>query len=673
MSFLLPIFLWLLPLAAIPLFIHLLNRMNVITIDFSSIKFLNLLEKESIRNLKLLQLLLLLLRTLIILLIIFMITRPVLTGALSLTNAKGSSLHAIILDDSFSVQGNSDIIKKAVVDIIKQIPEKGQLIWVNANRGIMYNGLKEEIPPLENLLSYTYLAGDVEDGLDIFQQYIENDSRFVEVYILTDSQEESFKNLWKHSDQYKDMHVYVFVTPKLNDNLSITKVDIFNEILLPNHTIDLAVTVKNTGNNDQENILLQLIIDNMSVGQQIISLPTEIAQTFLFQTSLSKAGNHQAMIELDSDDKEADNRYFFNLYLPKQRKIAFISNSQEESFYIQASMKALNISGESLSISEYKTLDDPSIILEHHDAVFIFSPNMIQDVRDSKIEEYLYNGGHLVILSGINTKPTDYSIVNTLTQDIRGNYNDISLHEISGESFQDIDLSSIQSREIYKLFYSKTGGDRNIRFFKYINLPYDAQHSQLRLNDGSVIWNRYNINNGIIDILGFAINLKWSNFPIKGTFLPFIHFMTYSERSNKENINKNVGNHWKVLPQDYYPNTIFHILPDGSRKIINTDATNYLVTDILEQPGYHSIKTEEVIISKIAVNIDEVELNPNYTTIEKLQDRTPDNIQIIPMNSDILTEINQARIGIEMWRYILYLIIILVMIEMSISNVQKNN
>ena len=207
MSFLLPIFLWLLPLAAIPLFIHLLNRMNVITIDFSSIKFLNLLEKESIRNLKLLQLLLLLLRTLIILLIIFMITRPVLTGALSLTNAKGSSLHAIILDDSFSVQGNSDIIKKAVVDIIKQIPEKGQLIWVNANRGIMYNGLKEEIPPLENLLSYTYLAGDVEDGLDIFQQYIENDSRFVEVYILTDSQEESFKNLWKHSDQYKDMHL----------------------------------------------------------------------------------------------------------------------------------------------------------------------------------------------------------------------------------------------------------------------------------------------------------------------------------------------------------------------------------------------------------------------------------------------------------------------------------
>ena len=51
----------------------------------------------------------------------------------------------------------------------------------------------------------------------------------------------------------------------------------------------------------------------------------------------------------------------------------------------------------------------------------------------------------------------------------------------------------------------------------------------------------------------------------------------------------------------------------------------------------------------------------------------PENMQIIPMESDILTEIKHARIGVEIWRYILYLAIILLMIEMLISNVKRRN
>ena len=43
------------------------------------------------------------------------------------------------------------------------------------------------------------------------------------------------------------------------------------------------------------------------------------------------------------------------------------------------------------------------------------------------------------------------------------------------------------------------------------------------------------------------------------------------------------------------------------------------------------------------------------------------------MESNIQSEIKHARIGIEIWRYILYLTIFLVIVEMLISNVQKQN
>jgi len=46
-------------------------------------------------------------------------------------------------------------------------------------------------------------------------------------------------------------------------------------------------------------------------------------------------------------------------------------------------------------------------------------------------------------------------------------------------------------------------------------------------------------------------------------------------------------------------------------------------------------------------------------------------MRIIPMNNDISVEIKQARIGTEVWRYILYFVIFLVAIEMFISNTQK--
>ena len=54
-----------------------------------------------------------------------------------------------------------------------------------------------------------------------------------------------------------------------------------------------------------------------------------------------------------------------------------------------------------------------------------------------------------------------------------------------------------------------------------------------------------------------------------------------------------------------------------------------------------------------------------------MEAKAPDFMQIISMESEILTEIKEARIGIEIWRYILYLIIFFVMSEMLLSNVKK--
>jgi hypothetical protein len=41
------------------------------------------------------------------------------------------------------------------------------------------------------------------------------------------------------------------------------------------------------------------------------------------------------------------------------------------------------------------------------------------------------------------------------------------------------------------------------------------------------------------------------------------------------------------------------------------------------------------------------------------------------MKDDILAELKEARIGVELWRYLLYITILLLLIEMIVSNAKK--
>jgi len=337
-SFLTPFFLWLLPLSAIPLIIHLLNRRNLITIDFSTLRFLKLLERESIRKLQILQLLLLILRTIIILCIILMISRPVINGIFNLQNSGESALHAIIMDDSFSMSGNKENVQNAAQKILNQIPDKNQLIWMNTNGGLQFKGLREDVPPIESLVKSTFLGKSINNSLNTLKVNSRGEFTSKELYILTDGQYSSIKELNDNSDQLESFHIYSFIAPKINNNLALVELNIVNEILLPNDQMEIEVSVQNSGVENIENRLLQLIINEMIVGQQLISLKSGNTKLFTFKTALSKSGNYLGKIELDVDDILEDNRFYFVLNIPDKHKIAIIASSPESSYYIRESL-----------------------------------------------------------------------------------------------------------------------------------------------------------------------------------------------------------------------------------------------------------------------------------------------------------------------------------------------
>ena len=131
------------------------------------------------------------------------------------------------------------------------------------------------------------------------------------------------------------------------------------------------------------------------------------------------------------------------------------------------------------------------------------------------------------------------------------------------------------------------------------------------------------------------------------------------------------GDTWRHIASDYYMNTVYHTQPDDSKEIIISDDNNTFSIEKLKLPGYHHLETEEITFDLAAVNVATEELQSQFIDIETIHKMLPEHIKVINMNDTMMTDIMQARMGIELWRYFLYALILFLIIEMVLSNAKK--
>ena len=103
MSFLYPNILWGLLAIFIPLLIHLFHSRNTVTINFSSIVYLNQLRNESIKKLNNLNWLLIMLRMIIIGSLVLMFSGPIVKNNGLWIPSKSESIAVVIIDNSASM------------------------------------------------------------------------------------------------------------------------------------------------------------------------------------------------------------------------------------------------------------------------------------------------------------------------------------------------------------------------------------------------------------------------------------------------------------------------------------------------------------------------------------------------------------------------------------------
>ena len=88
LAFFNPLLLWALPLAAVPIIIHILNRRRFQKVPWAAMEFLLRAMKRNRKRLRMEQWLVLLLRVLAVLLLVFLVSRPQLGSAHSSSGLK---------------------------------------------------------------------------------------------------------------------------------------------------------------------------------------------------------------------------------------------------------------------------------------------------------------------------------------------------------------------------------------------------------------------------------------------------------------------------------------------------------------------------------------------------------------------------------------------------------
>lgn len=123
LAFLNPLLLWALPLCAVPIVIHLLNRRRFKIVHWAAMDHLLAALKRNRKRLRMEQWLVLLLRVLAVLLLVFLVSRPQLGGGGLL---RSTTHHVVLLDDTASMQqrsGSVTLFDKGE-DKVRELAEK---------------------------------------------------------------------------------------------------------------------------------------------------------------------------------------------------------------------------------------------------------------------------------------------------------------------------------------------------------------------------------------------------------------------------------------------------------------------------------------------------------------------------------------------------------------------
>ena len=415
------LFLYLLPLAALPVAFHLLMRRQRKTVLFSTRMFFDSMQPRLSFHRKFREPLLLAARTLLLLFLLLALARLSIPKMGSVLGLGGEQAVVIVIDNSSSMVGSvegSDRTKLSVAQegartLLKNMDSRGKaaiVLMVPEVDTERFGGMTTDRDSMLSFLESiqpTEATGDAAKAMLRATAMLEDSGGGGSLHVFTDLQEAEWKAPVLAADDM-DGAPQIFVHRVPTDestlpNICLLKASVSSRRILPNQPYIVEVLLRNDGDKDfgvrvhrkdSENSVAEITHVEVAAGsQKLVKLPLQP------RTS----GRHWVRVWIEGDGFEGDNRIFVPYICEKKGDIYFVGDRAAGTFGLLP--LALSPSGDGRFTSlvpSFLPLDTIKSRLQQKTPMLVVltwaDASGLDEETSALLDQYTQRGGNILVL-----------------------------------------------------------------------------------------------------------------------------------------------------------------------------------------------------------------------------------------------------------------------------------
>lgn len=699
MEFLNPLALAALAAAAIPLIIHLFNFRRPRKVDFSSLEFVRELQKSTMQRVRIKQWLLLLLRMLAIACLVIAFARPTLTGDLAgAVGGDARSSVAVVIDNSPSMtlrDAGGEYFRQAkdvATALLDELSSGDEIFVVGTGNepgsAERFTNVGSAIRAIENLEPATSSRSASDAVVRAGRLLSEAVHLNREIYVLSDLQQSTFAD---SVVSRLDAGIRTYLLPvgdRLHSNVAVTDVQVESRIIEAGQPVRITATLLNYGTEGLEDYVTSLFLEGERLAQATVDVPPGVPTTVTLTASPQGRGWLAGTVHIEGDAFEFDNERHFTLHVPERRRVLVVRGEGQRSDYVELALSPeIGRDGVAFDVTIIEETGLAAAGLAGFDAVFLLGPRSLSSGEIAALGRYVAGGGGLLVSPSADAAAEEY---NALLAELGGG----RVSGFSGSlgsrrsiaSFESVDLEHplfegvfgrrelsgdvrVESPEIYHgLNYSPGGG---------------GELTLIELTNGFPFLQEIRHELGVALLLSVAPDDRWSDFPVRGLFIPLLYRSMYYLSASES-----VSGEQLVAARDAEIR-LPRLSGATELRVIGPDASEYvpeqrnlvgalllsLDGDALAERGVYDIRADQRTVRRFAVNLDaaESDLRPldEREARARLEDAIGQEVALVDVRgdrpADIISSVLEERTGVELWKHFLVLALLFLIGEMVVA------
>lgn len=639
MSFASPWFLLGLLGIALPIYLHLYHRKTPVRKDFPSLRLIRLSVEFVARKRKMRNLLLLLLRVMAIILVVMALSRPFIGQSASAgSSSTNPAAFVVMLDNSMSMgcthQGISvfNTARSRALEILDQMEsgDKATVGFINDPGRLVYSqltwdkeALKKSVANASLSMAGTNLASSLLPALKLLAPL---KSYRRAIYVITDMTESSWQPfIEKYNLEGVDKGIDLIMVPTggpAPDNLAITDLQTDAPVVMTGRKVPIKVTLANYSGRARRTRVVIAVNSERKLDEEV-EIEADAVKEVKFMVAFTNPGMNHVSATVAPDAMAYDDERHLAIRVFEPCKILLIKpdvspgqKENREDIFVKFALNPLNRSKdnnftvESRSSSELKTL-----AIKNYSAVFLINQRHFEPDLIKRLSEYLLGGGNLITFLGDRVEPEWYN--KNLIDDLGGSYllparifkrvgNAVS--RSVGYQMTDLDAG----HPAFSIFANDGNGDPGrAQIFEFFQVrPNPSAMLLCRMSHGlpGIVEERRG--RGRSMLITFSADTSWSNWPIRPTWLPFLHQSLIALITGNDLalgvIRPGMPVSATINAEEAAQITLRQ--PDGGEKKINTQTGGqglvHFTSRETEQTGYYEIRTDNnrKILTAFVVN-----------------------------------------------------------------------